>query len=169
MADDEEPKKGRARKPKTEAPAEPPAGEAGGEGDDGSAGVGALVPAGPDGDGGTDLATLETEPPSETVVIEREPMTQRDRNRLVYGRVVVHFPERDVEFVLDGDAALRLMAIHARRDRPWMDDRLRPESSKAANLWISLDVQRALAMTWIPTLKERSLTTIDPEYPADDA
>jgi hypothetical protein len=164
MADEDEPKKkprtrAKAAETKTPGPAAPGATDGPDEGD-GTAGVWAVVPT-DDGGGGGELATVASEPPTATQVDPRD-VPQSLKNRIVLGTLYAHFAERDVQFILDGDAAMRLMAIFSNRGNRSMDDRLHPSTSDARNLWIALDHKVPLAMSWIPGVKEAPLTTIDP-------
>lgn len=91
------------------------------------------------------------------------PISLPDLNRLMVGELIVHFAERDVRVVLDGDAALRTMAIFAGSTNRQHYDVLDPASSPAQNGWFVLDTATPLAMTWLPGLPApRQRTTIDP-------
>ena len=83
------------------------------------------------------------------------------------GILTVHFPERDVEFVVDGTAALRIMAIYAHGiDR---GDRIDPRTSPQHAAWLALDIEKALALTWWPRLPapaSKRRIAIDPPVPA---
>lgn len=89
-------------------------------------------------------------------------------NRLRFGELVVHYPERDVTLVLDGASASKVMAVHAGfSNRLAMQDQLEPLTANMANMWASIDMDRALAMSWIPGLAPSSTRkmTIDPGVP----
>lgn len=84
-------------------------------------------------------------------------------NRSLEGELVVHYPQRDVCVALDGDAALRVMAIFSGTGDASMIDLLHPSVSMAANGWLALDTQSPLAMTWIPPYATSTRrTTVDP-------
>jgi len=96
-----------------------------------------------------------------------ETAMDRDANALVFGRLVLHYQSRDVTLVLDGAAALRLLAMLARRRASGLDDRIDPATSSALSGWVVLDVFEPLAMSWEPGLPEpRPRTAIDPAAPA---
>jgi hypothetical protein len=89
-------------------------------------------------------------------------------NRSLFGELVVHYPERDVTIVLDGASASKVMAVHAGvSPRLAMQDRLEPLRADMTSMWASIDMDRALAMSWIPGLGPLSTRkmTIDPEVP----
>lgn len=90
--------------------------------------------------------------------------SRRHRNQRVVGELVVHYPQRDVPVVLDGEAAMRLMAIFGGADKAALADVLDPLRSPAENGWFLLDTAEPLAMTWLPGLPgPRQRTAIDPE------
>lgn len=90
----------------------------------------------------------------------------RTGNGGVLGVLRLSYAARDVEIVLDGDSALRLLAIYRDRARPRSDqwaDAMDPLRSDANNAWVVLDVNDVLAMSWAPGLAQRPpRTTIDP-------
>ena len=88
-------------------------------------------------------------------------------NRFTYGELVVHYPERDVTFVLDGHTAAKVMSVHAGTgSRRRLQDPLAPDESNMANLWASIDIDRPLAMSWYPGLGAPSMKmTVDPPKP----
>ena len=86
-------------------------------------------------------------------------------NRGVFGTVTLHYPERDVPVVLDGENALRLLSMFAER-RHGPSDRLDSESSTAFAGWLVLDLDEVRAMSWWPSIGSRpSRTVIDPPLP----
>jgi hypothetical protein len=90
------------------------------------------------------------------------------RNRTRFGELVVHYPERDVTIVLDGASASKVMAVHAGVGRRLaLQDPLIPMESDMASMWASIDLDRALAMSWMPAIGPLSTRkmTIDPEVP----
>ncbi len=56
-------------------------------------------------------------------------LTLNDLNETVLGYLIVHYPERDVSLLVDGDAALRIMAAHARRRTAGLGETLDPAVS----------------------------------------
>lgn len=82
---------------------------------------------------------------------------------LALGQLIAHYPARDVTFILDGDAAMRLLSMFHRRLEGGLADALLPVPSLASNGWVVLDLAEPLAMTWIPGLPtpERR-TAVDP-------
>jgi hypothetical protein len=78
------------------------------------------------------------------------------------GLLVLHFPERDVKLVFDGDSALRVLTMFKdRTDRKWKDQ-LNPTSSSALSGWCVLDLRLPLAISWMPMGDEPPRTAIDP-------
>lgn len=89
------------------------------------------------------------------------------RNAAVAGVLRVHFEARDVDFVLDGDAAMRFLQMYRERREGALGDFLDARVSRAQDAWIVLDVREPLAATWIPGLpREKARTAIDPAVPA---
>jgi hypothetical protein len=84
-------------------------------------------------------------------------------NQAYLGTLTLHYPERDVTVLLDGDAALRVMAAHQRRRHAGYGDRLEPSVTSAHTAWVTLDPQEPLAMSWLPGLPHKpSRMAIDP-------
>jgi hypothetical protein len=78
------------------------------------------------------------------------------------GLLVLHFRERDVKLVFDGDSALRVLTMFKdRTDRKWKDQ-LNPTSSSALSGWCVLDLRLPLAISWMPIGDEPPRTAIDP-------
>lgn len=95
-------------------------------------------------------------------------VTAAGRNAALFGELIVHYPERDVSIVLDGASASKVMAVHAGvSNRAAMQDPLVPLLSNMANMWASIDMDRALAMSWAPMLPSVAgrKMTIDPALP----
>lgn len=91
----------------------------------------------------------------------------RIQNMATVGQLTLHYAERDVTVLLDGDAAVRLLTMFARRAERGLADRLDPERSRAANGWVVLDLQEPLAMSWLPGLPSRPpRTAVDPALSA---
>jgi len=107
----------------------------------------------------TETALVETGGDNDDIVVS---------NRSRFGELVVHYPERDVTIVLDGASASKVMAVHAGvSHRLVMQDRLEPLRANMGNMWASIDMDRALAMSWIPGITPLSTRkmSIDPEVP----
>jgi hypothetical protein len=86
----------------------------------------------------------------------------RQLNLDFLGVLTVHFPERDVKVIFDGDAAIRLLTMFKERtDRKWKDQ-LDPTTSLAHNGWFVLDLRLPLAISWAPMGAEPPRTAIDP-------
>lgn len=103
---------------------------------------------------------------------EQTPGTRSDRlvmsadNARVVGRVVIHYPQRDVTVLVDGDAAMRLLWMYERQNFD-LGDWLSPAFSSAENAWVVLDLEQPLAVSWYPGLGERrSRVALDPEVAA---
>jgi hypothetical protein len=131
--------------------------------------------AGAEGEPGEPSATA-SEPGHDEVDVEDAPETaeggalavalaqRRERNALVRGRVVLHYPSRDVTFDdVDGDAAMRILSLCAGTVGAQEMDDLHPMLSSARALWMVFDERSPLAVTWTPhPLATRTKATIDP-------
>lgn len=129
--------------------------------------TGAVDPTPGDGDGDMGAVMTTESPLADTDDVDPDEVAAV-LNRLRFGELVVHYPERDVTIVLDGASASKVMAVHAGvGHRLAMQDRLEPLRANMANMWASIDMDRALAMSWIPGLTPLSTRkmTIDPEVP----
>jgi hypothetical protein len=94
---------------------------------------------------------------------ERRPLSIAARNLTTLGQLSVHYPARTVDFLLDGDAALRLLTMFAQRREGGLADVLDPDTSDATAGWVVLDLGEPLAMSWMPGLpSKRPRTAIDP-------
>lgn len=88
------------------------------------------------------------------------------RNAAVMGRLIVHFPIRDVRFVCDGHTAMRAMRVFQTRAEGG-DAHLDPDSSSALDAWFVLHSSEPLAMSWEPRLPEpRLAAAFDPPVSA---
>ena len=82
------------------------------------------------------------------------------------GILTAHFPERDVDLVLDGPSALRLLAIYAHGIG--RGDRIDPLISPSWAMWVAVDLERAMALSWWPRLpKAKTRVAIDPPLSAE--
>ena len=81
---------------------------------------------------------------------------------VVLGHLVLHCPSRDIVLPMDGASAMRIMTIYALRGRVSLGDHIGPGSSPE-DAWFVLDVEEAVAMSWLPGLpSRRPRTAIDP-------
>ena len=95
-----------------------------------------------------------------------DPASWVSPNRLVAGVLTLHYPERDVKTALDGDSALRLLTMFARRREDGLADHLDPDESTARAGWLVLDLAEVRAMSWWPvTGSKPPRTVIDPPLP----
>jgi hypothetical protein len=76
-------------------------------------------------------------------------LNRSDDNHAVIGELTLHYPTRDVRMVLDGDAALRLLASASGRVDPALQDPITSDSS-ARNGWAMVTKDSLLAVTWLP-------------------
>ena len=84
-------------------------------------------------------------------------------NQAQLGKLTLHYPERDVTVLVDGDAALRVMSAHRRRAHLGLGDILDPAISQARSGWLTLDPQEPLAISWLPGLPgKQPRMAIDP-------
>jgi hypothetical protein len=88
---------------------------------------------------------------SEALDLAAEELRQRRRdNERTVGRLILHFPSRDVSLgPVDGHTALRVILAHKRGSWRGLEDRLRL-ASPADRPWMSLAVHDALAVSWWP-------------------
>ena len=95
-----------------------------------------------------------------------DPASWVSPNRLVAGVLTLHYPERDVKTALDGDSALRLLTMFARRREDGLADHLDPDESTARAGWLVLDLSEVRAMSWWPVTRSKPpRTVIDPPLP----
>ena len=88
-------------------------------------------------------------------------------NRVLVGSLVLHYEARDVQVVLDGDSALRVLTAFARRDDRGLSDAIDPSTSSAFSGWFVADLDQPPAISWIPGLGgQRRRTVIDPPVAA---
>lgn len=130
--------------------------------------TGSVDPTPEEGDGDMGAVMTTETPLADTDDVDPDDAAAAVLNRLRFGELVVHYPERDVTIVLDGASASKVMAVHAGvSNRLAMQDRLEPLRANMANMWASIDMDRALAMSWIPGITPPSTRkmTIDPEVP----
>ncbi|MDA8063853.1 MAG: hypothetical protein M0T80_15750 [Actinomycetota bacterium] len=125
------------------------------EADDGALEAPAAIPEGDDTP--DDAPDEEAVPPVSVAVV----------NRGVLGQLVLHYPDRDVTVLLDGEAAIRVLTMFARRREGGLGDVLNPTLSSAASGWVVLDLQEPLALSWLPGLPSRApRTAVDPAVAA---
>lgn len=85
------------------------------------------------------------------------------RNQMMLGELVVHYPSRDVRFIVDGDAGMRVLTMFRERQEKGLADRLHAQVSSARAGWVVLDLSEPLAMTWLPGLpRPVPRTAVDP-------
>lgn len=82
-------------------------------------------------------------------------------NDCVIGRLTLHYESRDVKFLIDGAAAMRIMAMFARRREGDLGERLTQHSSAVAG-WLVVDLDEPLAMSWSPGVGRAPRTAVDP-------
>ena len=107
----------------------------------------------------------------EADVTEKEAMSfiLTQGNAPIFGELILHFAERDVPIILDGETAARVIATFA---EPWrrrrLQDRIDPATSPMSNMWSTFDLSRLLGASWIPGVatKADSRMTVDPPLPA---
>jgi hypothetical protein len=92
-----------------------------------------------------------------------------ERNKFTLGELTVHYPARDVTIVVDGHTAARVMAVYAGvATRTRMQNLIHPDLSHMKNLWATVSLDGALAMTWNPGLPSRAQRTMTVDPPAPD-
>jgi hypothetical protein len=84
----------------------------------------------------------------------------QQRNRFIEGTLTVHYAARDVGFPMDGESALRMLAVLAGTSNDM--DEIR-SSSDAQRVWLMIDRTDVLGAQWVPaeaTVPRRA--TMDP-------
>lgn len=75
-----------------------------------------------------------------------------ERNPSRPGRLVLHYPARDVTVEMDGATATRVLAVHAGvSTRKAMERPLLPMLANMASAWVSIDLESVLAVSWTPS------------------
>lgn len=72
----------------------------------------------------------------------------QQRNRFVSGTLTVHYAARDIGFPMDGESALRMLAVLAGTSNDM--DEIRT-SSDAQRVWLMIDREDVLGAQWVPT------------------
>lgn len=100
---------------------------------------------------------------------QQERVTFSASNAAVVGQMLLHYEARDVAVWLDGDAAVRLMAMFRDRREGIYGDKINVFRSDANNAFVMLDLyDPPLAMSWVPGLPRlKPRTAIDPAVTAD--
>lgn len=92
-----------------------------------------------------------------------------ERNKLTLGELTVHYAARDVTIALDGHTAARVMSVYAGvSSRTRTQDLIHPEVSRMRNnVWATVRLDGALAMSWNPGLSSSTprTMTVDPPAP----
>lgn len=107
-------------------------------------------------DDATETSSDDTTRDSATVAVR----TTVNANRSVLGQLVLHYRERDVTVIVDGDAAMRMLAIIGGQISG-VEDLASPYVSDARNAWVTFD-RRPLAASWLPGLPDARMATVDP-------
>ena len=119
-----------------------------------------------DGGGEDDDAGAAAPPPRDPLSPKQRLQSLMDRirsdNRNRIGTLVLHAPLRDIEVTVDGDAALRAIAVFA--GSPEYHDPLTPELASAGNGWLGIDFSQLIGVTWLPVSGDRrpGRMTLDP-------
>lgn len=171
MADDDQEQPGpgnrRRKAPKSPEPAEdaaaqppgPPAGSAGDPGPDEDA-PGELPITSSDRVTGSAASGSPGEVSGRALRKLLAEMPPEKRNKLVPGTLTVHYASRDVQFPMDGESAMRMLAVLAGTSND-MDEIDR--TSDALRLWMMIDRHDVLGAQWTPgdaTVPRRA--TMDP-------
>jgi hypothetical protein len=69
------------------------------------------------------------------------------RNQFIPGTLTVHYKTRDVQFPMDGETAMRMLAVLAGTDND-IDDIVR--SSDATRIWLMIDRTDVMGAQWTP-------------------
>ncbi len=71
------------------------------------------------------------------------------RNKFTWGTLTVHYASRDVDYPMDGDTAMRLLAMLAGTGRDL--DRVDPSTSDARHGWVMIDRTDVVGAQWNDT------------------
>lgn len=83
-------------------------------------------------------------------------------HRWATGMLTLHYPERDIAWQIDADAALRIIALCADRNDPGLEDELNIGYGYQFP-WLVIDRRRLIAATWVPGASVSSdRVTVDP-------
>lgn len=86
----------------------------------------------------------------------------RGVNRQTAGRLSLHYPAREIELIVDGDAALRLLSMWNRSTHDLADDP-DPARAYAGFGWAGIDLSSVLVATWTPGLGDSTeRVVVDP-------
>lgn len=124
--------------------------------------VDANVDADADATQGSEADEPRADEPGERASVAGEPPSQRELNRAAIGEVTLHYPQRDVTVLLDGQSAMRLLTMYRTRREGGLADPLHPEDATAWSGWLVLDLAEPLAISWMPNVRQRPRTAIDP-------
>lgn len=77
-------------------------------------------------------------------------LTVAEVNKVTLGELTVHFQSRDVTLVVDGATASRVLRVFARPQRRRALQDVLTEESAMVNVWATLDLHQAIAVSWMP-------------------
>lgn len=106
----------------------------------------------------TDEPSVPASDDSPPVLSGSAPTDNPERTRfvfdrgIVFGKLIVHYPERDVAFELDARTAMRMLATW--RGAGGFEDPLAVNAASGRRPWVGADVAKALAVSWEPQLRE---------------
>lgn len=139
---------------RTEAPTEETAATAPPAATDTNEPTGTAVP----GDEGDASAGEEPEPPAratarttrrEVTAEHLEQLPVDVRNKFTWGTLTVHYASRDVDYPMDGDTAMRLLAMLAGTSRDL--DMVNPSTSDSRHGWVMIDRTDVVGAQWNDT------------------
>lgn len=91
----------------------------------------------------------------------RVTLTRRRLNRVSLGTLTVHYQTRSVKFSLDGDSAMRLLAVLVGHRHDGTLDVIDPDNASAFRGWVMVDSAEVIGADWDP-LPEPSRVAVDP-------
>lgn len=99
-----------------------------------------------------------------------EPLSIDALNAITFGRLVVHYPARDVDLFMDGSTAERVLAVFSGRSpKSVLQDVLVPGASSMANMWATFDIEGPLAISWLPGIRSATSRRMTVDPPAEGA
>ena len=71
-------------------------------------------------------------------------------NEATLGELTLHLTQRSVTMAMDGDRAMRILAVFGRGRADGFDDTLNPELALALDPWLGIDFSQVVMVTWVP-------------------
>jgi hypothetical protein len=117
--------------------------------------------------GDTDLGDGDEDAGDEAAAL---PVERRLLGADQLGYLSVSYTSRNVNYVVDGSCAARVMAVFAGNLSRHAQDLMLPGVADMNNLWVTLSLDDVLGMSWMPGLPSAQprTMTVDPPPPAGE-